>query len=50
MVHCAAWHGLWLDSDALWRHDLAALPGVLQRGIQSEAHTAFVVNVTPRTA
>ncbi len=42
--------GLWLDVEALWRQDLAALLGVLQRGIYSEAHAAFAASLTPPTA
>ena len=38
--------GLWLDVEALWRHDLAALLNVLQQGIQSEAHAAFAARLT----
>ena len=39
--------GLWLDVEALWRHDLAALLSVLQQGIHSEAHAAFVASLAP---
>jgi Uma2 family endonuclease len=39
--------GLWLDTEALWRQDLTALLGVLQQGIQSEAHAAFAASLTP---
>lgn len=34
--------GLWLDAAALWRQDLAALLAVLQKGLASEAHAAFI--------
>ncbi|MEJ5249786.1 MAG: Uma2 family endonuclease [Caldilinea sp.] len=34
--------GLWLDVAALWRQDLPGLLAMLQQGLQSEAHAAFV--------
>lgn len=37
--------GLWLDAAALWRHDLATLLAVLQRGLGSEDHAAFVARL-----
>lgn len=42
--------GLWLDVEALWRHDLAALLSVLQQGIHSETHAAFVASLAPPTS
>ena len=37
--------GLWLDAAALWRHDNARLLAVLQQGLDSPEHTAFVVRL-----
>jgi Uma2 family endonuclease len=34
--------GLWLQPKALWENDLAALLAVLQKGLASPAHAAFV--------
>ncbi len=34
--------GLWLDVDAFWRGDLGAVLGVLQQGIDTPEHAAFV--------
>ncbi|NKQ36424.1 MAG: Uma2 family endonuclease [Chloroflexi bacterium] len=34
--------GLWLQPKALWENDLAALLAVLQEGLQSPEHAAFV--------
>ena len=34
--------GLWLDSEALWNYDPAALFAVIQRGADTEEHQAFV--------
>lgn len=40
--------GLWLPADALWAGDLAAMLAVLQRGLASPEHAAFVVGLTPK--
>jgi hypothetical protein len=34
--------GLWLDSQALWNHDVAQILRTLERGLQSAEHTAFL--------
>ena len=42
--------GLWLDPAALLRGDLAGVLAVLQRGIASAAHAAFVARLNPPPA
>jgi Uma2 family endonuclease len=42
--------GLWLDTAALVRRDLARVLAVLQQGIASAEHAAFVARLTPRGA
>jgi hypothetical protein len=42
--------GLWLDPEALVRGDLARVLAVLQQGIASSEHTAFVARLNPPTA
>ncbi len=42
--------GLWLDSAALLRGDLAAVLSVVQRGIASPEHAAFVARLNPPAA
>lgn len=37
--------GLWLDSAALARHDLAAVPAALTRGSAWPEHAAFVAGL-----
>jgi hypothetical protein len=40
--------GLWLDSPALWKHDLARVLQTLQRGLQSAEHAAYVKALAAR--
>ncbi|HHY56244.1 MAG TPA: Uma2 family endonuclease, partial [Chloroflexi bacterium] len=40
--------GLWLDASALWRQDLPALLAVLQQGVGTEEHAAFVERLRVR--
>jgi hypothetical protein len=40
--------GLWLDSRALWKHDLARVLQTLQRGLDSAQHSAFVKGLAAR--
>lgn len=40
--------GLWLDEDALVRGGLARVLAVLQEGLRSPEHTAFVMRLNPR--
>jgi Uma2 family endonuclease len=40
--------GLWLDANALLRFDLAGVLGVLQQGLASPEHAAFVSRLQPR--
>jgi hypothetical protein len=42
--------GLWLDADALLRFDLAGVLQVLQQGLASPEHAAFVAQLQQRTA
>jgi Uma2 family endonuclease len=42
--------GLWLDSAALIRGDLATVLAVVQRGLASPEHAAFVTRLHPPTA
>ena len=37
--------GLWLDSRALWKHDLARVLKTLQQGLHSAEHRAFVTKL-----
>jgi hypothetical protein len=39
--------GLWVDTAALLRGDLAAVLAVLQRGIATAEHAAFVARLQP---
>jgi Uma2 family endonuclease len=43
-----AFPGLWLDSNALLRHDRARLLSVLRQGLASKEHTAFVTGLASR--
>lgn len=45
MLRSEAFPGLWLDAAALWRHDLATLLAVLQSGLASAGHAAFVAQL-----
>jgi hypothetical protein len=42
--------GLWLPADALWVGDLAGMIAVLQQGLASTEHTAFVAAIQARLA
>ncbi len=42
--------GLWLDGDALARRDMARVLAVLQQGIASPAHAAFVADLASRAS
>ena len=42
--------GLWLPMDALWAGDLAAMIAVLQQGLASAEHAAFVADLQARLA
>jgi Uma2 family endonuclease len=42
--------GLWLDSAALLRGDMATVLSIVQQGIASSEHTAFVTRLHPPTA
>jgi Uma2 family endonuclease len=42
VIRSALFPGLWLDTEALWQGDAAALLETLQRGLASEEHAAFV--------
>ena len=42
--------GLWLDPVSLVRGDLAAVQAILQQGLASPAHTAFVTRLRPPSA
>ena len=42
ILRSAVFPGLWLQPKALWENDLAALLAVLQEGLASPAHVAFV--------
>ena len=45
LLKSTAFPGLWLDSAALLRRDLAAVLAVLARGIASPEHAAFVAKL-----
>jgi Uma2 family endonuclease len=40
--------GLWLDSKALFKHDMAKVLATLQKGIASDEHQAFVAKLAAR--
>jgi Uma2 family endonuclease len=40
--------GLWLDTAALWKDDMARVLATLQRGLKSAAHAAFVKTLARR--
>lgn len=42
VLHSEAFPGLWLQPEALWSGDLAAMLEVLQQGLASPEHAAFV--------
>ncbi len=45
ILRSAIFPGLWFDPAAFWRDDLAVLLGVVQRGIATPEHTAFVARL-----
>lgn len=48
VLHSEVFPGLWLQPDALWTGDLAAMLAVLQEGLGSPEHTAFVERLQPQ--
>jgi Uma2 family endonuclease len=50
LVRSEVFPGLWLDPAALLRGDLATLLTVVQQGLASPEHNAFVVRLRPTTA
>lgn len=42
--------GLWLDTQAFWKHDLAGMLTTLRRGLASEAHTSFLQDRLKKSA
>jgi Uma2 family endonuclease len=42
--------GLWLDHAAFWRHDLATVLAVLQQGLATPEHGAFVARLAGKNA
>jgi hypothetical protein len=50
LVRSQVFPGLWLDPAALLRGDLAAVLAVVQQGLASPAHDAFVARLRPSTA
>jgi Uma2 family endonuclease len=49
-LRSAVFPGLWLDPAALVRGDLAAVLAVLQQGLASPEHAAFVARLNPSAA
>jgi Uma2 family endonuclease len=45
IIRSRSFPGLWLDPAALWRRDLAGMLAVLQQGLASPEHTAFVARL-----
>ncbi len=45
VLRSRAFPGLWLDTEAFWAGDLAQMLAVLQRGLESEEHAAFVARL-----
>jgi Uma2 family endonuclease len=50
LVHSEVFPGLWLDPEALLRGDLATVLAVVQQGLTSPEHHAFVARLRPSTA
>jgi Uma2 family endonuclease len=48
ILRSEAFPGLWLPVDALWAGDLAGMIAVLQQGLSSPEHTAFVADLRSR--
>jgi len=42
VIHSEVFPGLWLQPSAFWAGDLAAMPAVLQQGLASPEHAAFI--------
>ncbi len=45
VLHSEVFPGLWLQPDALWSGDLAAMLAVLQEGLASSEHAAFLARL-----
>jgi len=45
VVRSEAFPGLWLQPESLWSGDLATMLAVLQHGIGSDQHAAFVARL-----
>jgi Uma2 family endonuclease len=50
LVHSEVFPGLWLDPAALLRGDLATVLAILQQGLASPEHHAFIARLRPSTA
>ncbi len=50
IVRSEVFPGLWLPADALWAGDLAGMITVLQQGLASAEHAAFVAQLQERLA
>jgi Uma2 family endonuclease len=50
LVHSEVFPGLWLDPAALVRGDLATVLAIVQQGLASPEHSAFVARLRPSTA
>jgi len=50
LLRSEAFPGLWLDPAALLRGDLATVLAIVQRGLASPEHAAFVARLRPPTA
>ncbi|MEW5987670.1 MAG: Uma2 family endonuclease [Chloroflexota bacterium] len=46
VLHSRVFPGLWLQPDLFWADDLAGLLAVLDQGLQSPEHTAFVAKLS----
>ena len=45
IIRSRCFPGLWLDPAALWRNDLTRLLAILQQGIATAEHAAFVARL-----
>jgi hypothetical protein len=50
IIRSAVFAGLWLDVNALLRHDRAGLWATLQKGLATPEHAAFVESLKPKKA
>jgi hypothetical protein len=50
VVRSEVFPGLWLDPEALVRGDLARVLAVVQQGVTSPEHAAFVARLSPAPA